>query len=297
MSSSSTVAEARTHERFLVQTARRYRRHRLAVVGLVLLTAIVAVAILAPVLSPADPLRIDLSNVRKPPSAEHLLGGDLSGRDVLSRLLYALRTSLIVGIGAVGLYLMVGSIIGFVSGFYGGGVDQVAMRVTDAMMSIPLLILVIVFIAVIGPGLVSVVLVIGLLGWPATARLVRGQVLSLRESDFITAARVMGLRDRDIVVRHVLPNVIGPLTVVATFGIGSAIILEASLGFLGLSVPPPTPTLGDMILEGRDPSVLSSVPWLWLPAGLLIAATVMAVNLMGDGLRDALDPKGDRLDG
>jgi peptide/nickel transport system permease protein len=261
-------------------------------VGLVLFVVILAAAILAPVIGRHDPLRVDLAAVRTPPSADHWLGGDLSGRDVWSRMLHGLRTSLLVGFGAVALYVLIGSIIGLIAGYYGGAVDHTLMRIIDAVLSMPLLILVIAFIALIGSGLTSVILVIGFLGWPATARLVRGQVLWLRESEFVAASRVVGLTDRAILLRHILPNVIGPLTVLVTFGVGAAILLEASLGFLGLGVQPPTPTLGEMILEARDPEVLRSVPWLWVPAGIVIALTVLAVNLVGEGLRDALDPRG-----
>lgn len=196
-----------------------------------------------------------------------------------------------MGFGAVALYVLIGSVIGLAAGYYGGTVDHVLMRIIDAVLSMPLLILVMAFIALIGSGLISVILVIGFLGWPATARLVRGQVLWLRESEFVGAARVLGLTDRAILVRHILPNVVGPLTVVVTFGVGAAILLEASLGFLGLGVRPPTPTLGEMILEARDPEVLRNVPWLWLPPGVVVAITVLAVNLVGEGLRDALDPR------
>jgi peptide/nickel transport system permease protein len=285
-------APATRHDGAARQTWRRFRRHRLATVGLVLFVIVVAAAILAPVLGRHDPLRVDLSAVRQPPSPEHWLGGDLSGRDVWSRVLHGLRTSLLVGFGAVALYVVIGSVIGLVAGYYGGAVDHTLMRIIDAVLSMPLLILVIAFIALIGSGLTSVILVIGFLGWPATARLVRGQVLWLRESEFVSATRVLGLTDRAILVRHILPNVVGPLTVVVTFGVGAAILLEASLGFLGLGVQPPTPTLGEMILEARDPEVLRTVPWLWLPPGILIAVTVLAVNLVGEGLRDALDPRG-----
>jgi peptide/nickel transport system permease protein len=201
---------------------------------------------------------------------------------------------LIVGCGAVAVYLAIGAVVGAVAGYLGGTFDQVLMRVTDIVLSVPVLLLVIVFVSVVGPSLGSVIVVIGLLGWPATARIVRGQFLSLRESEFVAAARVVGARDRDIVIRHLLPNIIGPLSVLATFGVATAILLEASLSFLGLGVQPPTASLGVMINEARAPSVLHGLPWLWLPPGILIAVTVVAVNFVGDGLRDALDPRSAR---
>jgi peptide/nickel transport system permease protein len=275
----------------LAQAVGRLRRRRSAVVGLVVILTFVLLAWLGPVLLPLEPLKVDLYAVREAPSAEHWLGTDQSGRDVLSRIVHGLRISILVGLGSVSLYLVIGSIIGFVAGYYGGLLDQVLMRIVDALLSIPLLILIIVFIALLGPGLTSVILVIGLLGWPSTARLVRAQVLTLRNADFITAARVVGMRDRGILVSHVLPNVIGPLAVIATFGIGSAIILEASLGFLGLGVRPPTPSLGVMITEARDPVILRELPWAWVPAATVLAAAVLAVNFVGEGLREALDPR------
>jgi peptide/nickel transport system permease protein len=168
------------------------------------------------------------------------------------------------------------------------------MRFTDIILSIPPLLLIIVFISIVGPGLASVVAVIGLVYWPQTARLVRGQLLSLREAEFVTASRVIGVREREIIVRHMVPNIFGPLTVVATFGVASAILLEAALSFLGLGVRPPTPSLGEMISAARSPTVLQDAPWVWLPAGVVIALVVMSVNFVGDGLRDALDPRATR---
>jgi peptide/nickel transport system permease protein len=163
--------------------------------------------------------------------------------------------------------------------------------VTDTVLAIPTLLLIIVFVSVIGPSLISVIAVIGFLGWPQAARIVRGQILSLREAEFVSAARVIGLRDRAILGAHLLPNIVGPLTVVATFGVANAILLEAGLSFLGLGVQAPEPSLGNMILDARDGDVLRRLPWIWLPPGILISVTVLAVNFVGDGLRDALDPR------
>ena len=176
----------------------------------------------------------------------------------------------------------------------GGLPDQLLMRLTDVVLSIPTLLLVIVFVSIVGPGLISVIAVIGLLGWPGTARLVRGQLLALREAEFTTAARVVGVPTREILVRHMIPNMFGPLTVVATFGVASAILLEAGLSFLGLGVRPPTSSLGEMINAARAPSTLQGLPWVWIPPGIVIALIVLAVNFVGDGLRDALDPRSTR---
>ena len=277
------------------QTVRRFVRHRLAVVGVVILAAVALLAIVAPFFL-QDPYFADFMTSKPPaaPGPTHFLGTDTSGRDVFARVFHGARISLIVGFGAVAVYLALGTAIGLASGFLGGPVDQVLMRITDTVLSIPLLLLVIIFVSVVGPSLISVIVVIGLLGWPGVARIVRGQLLALREAEFITAARVLGVGDRRIVFNHVLPNLIGPLTVVATFGIASAVILEASLSFLGLGVQAPTPSLGNMIIEARRPAVLRDALWLWLPPGILIALLVLGVNFIGDGLRDALDPRSQR---
>ncbi len=272
----------------------RFRRHRLAMLGLVTLGAFTLLAIFGPLVL-GDPFFTDISRPPPaPPGFGHILGTDTSGRDVLARVALGARTSLIVGFGAVAVYVTIGTLIGLLAGFLGGGVDQFLMRCTDVVLSIPTLLFVIIFVAVIGPSLISVIAVIGLLGWPAVARIVRGQLLFLREAEFVIAARVVGVADRAIVTRHLLPNLVGPLTVVATFGVASAILLEASLSFLGLGVQAPQPSLGNMIIEARAPAVLQGAPWFWLPAGMVIALLVLAVNFVGDGLRDALDPKSQR---
>ena len=271
---------------------RRFLRHRLAIVGLVVVSVVLFLAIAAPVLTPWAPNRIDfVTGARQAPSALHVLGTDVVGRDIWSRVLFGARTSVSVGIGAVGLYLVIGTILGMIAGFYGGIFDQAIMRLTDTILSIPPLLLVIVFVAVTGPSIGSVILVIALLGWPVTARLVRGQLLVLREAEFITAARVVGVRDRAILVRHMLPNLLGPLTVVATFGVASAVLLESSLSFLGLGVRAPEASWGNLITEAISPVVLNQLWWQWIPAAIAITAMVLGVNFVGDGLRDAIDPK------
>ncbi len=302
------------HDTLLRAAIRRFTRHRLAVVGAVILAIVFLIAIFGPFFLP-DPYFISLSDFTLPPSGTHLLGTDLSGRDVAARVATGARTSLVVGFGAVAVYVAIGLTIGLVAGFSGrrpigvsfgvpgaGGrrvglkisVDQLLMRFTDIVMSIPTLLLIIVFVSVVGPSLESVIAVIGLLGWPPTARILRGQVLALRDSEYVIAARVIGVSDRAILIRHVLPNIFGPLTVLATFGVAEAILLEATLSFLGLGVQPPEPSLGNMIFEAQDSNVLFQVPWLWLSPGILIALTVLAVNFIGDGLRDALDPRSAR---
>jgi peptide/nickel transport system permease protein len=270
----------------------RFLRHRLAVVGVVVVTIIIVMAIAAPLLTPWDPNRIDFSTgSRQPPSETHPLGTDVAGRDVWSRVLYGGRTSVTVGFGAVAIYLVIGVLLGLLAGFHGGRADQLIMRFTDTILSIPPLLLIIVFVSVIGPSIGSVVIVIALLGWPVTCRLVRGQLLVLRESEFITAARVIGVPDREILFRHMLPNVLGPLTVVASFGVATAVLLESSLSFLGLGVRPPEASWGNLITEATSPVVLNTMWWQWVPAAVAITLMVLGVNFVGDGLRDAIDPR------
>lgn len=276
------------------EALRRFASHRLAVAGVAVLVLVVAMAVLAPVLAPKGPTAIDLTAVNRPPGHGHLLGTDNVGRDIWARLVYGARTSLAVGLGAVAISLLIGTVLGMASGLLGRWVDGVVMRVTDAVMSVPALLMVIVFVAIAGPSLRSVILVIALTTWPTTARLVRAQVLSLRESEFITAARVIGVPARGIVLGHLLPNLLGPLSVVATFGVANAILVEAGLSFLGLGVRPPTPSWGQMVNAAQDAEVLLHRLWIWVPASAAIGLTVLAVNFVGDGLRDSVDPKGDR---
>lgn len=273
---------------------RRFLRHRLAVGGVVVMLAIILTALFAPVITNHGPIVADLRAVRRGPSGTHWLGTDLIGRDVWSRVAYGGRTSLAVGLLAVGLYVSIGTVLGALAGYLGGLVDQVIMRLTDTLMSVPSLLLVIVFVSVVGPSLTSIIVVIGLLGWPGACRLVRGQFLSLREEEYIAAARVIGAGHYRIMFKHMLPNVLGPLSVLATFGVATAILLEASLSFLGLGVRPPTPSWGGMLNEAQSPTVLSTMPWFWLPPGIAIALTVLMVNFIGDGVRDALDPATNR---
>lgn len=268
----------------------RFRRHRLALFGSSVLLVLVLVSLAAPWIT-QDPYDTDLRAYRKGPSAEHLLGTDSAGRDVLSRLLHAGRVSLSVGLVAVSIYAAIGIVLGSLSGFYGGWVDSLIMRFADMVLSFPSLIVIITIVSILGPSIYNVMLVIGALGWPPIARLVRGNVLSLRAEDFVVAARSLGARNRRIIFRHVLPNAVAPVIVAASFGMAQAILLEAGLSFLGLGVQPPTPSWGNMLTDAQSITVLRSMTWLWLPPGLMIAVTVLSINFIGDGLRDALDPR------
>ena len=272
----------------------RFRKHRLAVIGLFVLAAMVLVAIAAPLLAPYDPNSVSLSDYRKPPSAEHWLGTDSQGRDVLSRLMYAARVSLSVGIGAVAIYVVIGTILGGVAGYFGGWIDNVIMRLADMVLSFPSIIVIITLVSILGPSILNVILVIGLLGWPPIARLVRGEFLTLRERDFVVASRSIGAPSARIITRHIFPNATTPVIVNATFGMAHAILLEAGLSFLGLGVQPPTASWGNILNAAQSITILEEMPWLWLPPGAAIVIAVLAINGLGDGLRDALDPRSRR---
>lgn len=268
----------------------RFRRHRLALTGVVLLLILAVASAGAPIVAVHSPYSIDLSAYRKPPSANHWLGTDASGRDVFSRLLYAGRVSLSVGLVAVSIYTAIGIALGALAGFYGRWVDMALMRAADIVLSFPQLLLIITIVAVLGPSIYNVMLVIGVLGWPPIARIVRGLSLSLREREFVLAARAIGAGNGRIIFKHLLPNSLAPVIVAATFGMAHAILLEAGLSFLGLGVQPPTPSWGNLLTDAQSMTVLEQMPWLWVPPGLLIALAVLAINFIGDGLRDALDP-------
>jgi peptide/nickel transport system permease protein len=268
----------------------RFRRHRVAVVGAIILLLLATGAIGAPVFARNDPYRVDISAYRQGPQPNYPLGTDSSGRDVLSRLLHAGRVSLSVGLVAVTIYTLIGVILGAFSGFYSGLVDSVIMRLADVVLSFPSLILIITIVSVLGPSIYNIMLVIGLLGWPPIARIVRALFLSLREREFVLASRTIGVPNSRIIFRHILPNAIAPVIVAATFGMANAILLEAGLSFLGLGVQPPTPSWGNMLTDAQSLTVLESMPWLWIPPGTMIALAVLSINFIGDGLRDALDP-------
>lgn len=273
------------------RTLRRFLTHRLAVLGATILAVLALGAILAPIIAPAPPNKIDLLNISKPPSAQHLLGTDAVGRDVLSRLLYGSRISLSVGVVAVTLYLVIGFLLGSVAGYFGGWTDTAIMRFTDIILCFPTFVLILILVGILGPNIGNVMLVIGLFGWPGVARLVRGQVLQLRTLDYVIAAQMSGGKRFYVLVRHILPNVVAPLIVAGTLGIAGAILTEAGLSFLGLGVVQPTPSWGSMLNEARNPALMAAKPWLWLAPGVTISLAVLATNCIGDGLRDAFDVK------
>jgi peptide/nickel transport system permease protein len=261
-------------------------------IGLFLVIVLAGAALLTPYLAPFDPATqgTDIVATRfQGPTLEHLMGTDRFGRDVLSRVLYGGRISLAIGFLAVLIAITLGTMVGAVAGYVRGWVDATSMRVVDMLLSFPRLVLLITVVALIEPSILIITIVLGLTGWMGTSRVVRGEVLSLREREFVVAARALGFGRARILLRHILPNVVSPIIVAATLGIGNTILAEAALSFLGLGVPPPAPSWGGMVAAGRD--VMLDAWWITLFPGLAIVFTVMAFNLIGDGLRDALDPR------
>ena len=257
--------------------------------GVIVMLALLAIA--APLLARKDPLGIDLIRSLEPPSLAHWFGTDVQGRDVWARLVYGARVSLAVGIGAQGISLTLGVILGLLAGYYGKWIDEVVMRLADVTLAFPTLLLLIAMVAALQPSLTVVFITIGVVGWAGMARLVRGQVLVVRELEFVQAERALGARDLRILVMHILPSVVAPVVIAATLGVAGAIMAESSLSFLGLGVQPPTPSWGSMIADGRDLYQLRHAPWTSLFPGLAIGAAVLGFNLLGDALRDALDPR------
>jgi peptide/nickel transport system permease protein len=273
-------------------------RDRSALVGLAVIVVAATLAVLAPALAPADPIKNSLVERLTPPmwtaggTARHPLGTDTLGRDVASRLLYGARVSLVVGLSAVVIAGGLGVALGLLSGYYRGLTDDALMRLGDVQLAFPVLVLAVAVLAVLGASLANVILVLGVTGWITYARIVRGETLSLRQRDFVEAARALGASDPYLITRHILPNVLAPVTVVATFSVARTIIAEASLSFLGLGIPPPAPSWGAMLDEGRN--YITTGWWLALFPGLAILLLVLGINLVGDWLRDALDPRMER---
>ncbi len=268
---------------------RRLWKNPGAIVGAIVLAIIVLLAIFAPFIAPYDPIAQDSAAIRAAPSPRHLFGADSFGRDVFSRVLYGGRMSLPVGFVAVGITAIVGIALGLIAGYYGRAIDAVVMRWVDIMLAFPGILLAMALVAILGSSLFNLMLAVGIAAIPEYTRVVRGTVLSAREAEYVVAARVSGAPDRAILLRHILPNVLPPVIVLATLGIAGAIILGSTLSFLGLGIKPPTPEWGNMLADGR--SMLRHQWWVSLFPGLAIMLSVLAINLLGDGLRDALDPR------
>jgi peptide/nickel transport system permease protein len=267
---------------------RRLRRHKLAVASFGVVAVIAAACVAAPVIVPYEFDGIDLGSIREAPSAEHWMGTDDLGRDLFTRVLYGGRVSLLIGLVAAIVGTGVGAVVGALAGFYGSWTDRLLMRLTDAAYSIPTLPLLIVLSSYTQAAATSMALIIGLLSWMATARVVRGDVLAIKEIAYVEAARSLGFRNMRIILRHIMPNVLGPIVVGATLAVGNAIILESSLSFLGLGVQPPVPTWGNMLMDAQ--ATMATKPWLTIFPGLAILLVVLSANFIGDGLQDALDP-------
>ena len=279
----------------LRRVLRELVRNRAALIGLLILLAVAASAILAPAVAPSDPIVQEIALRLKPPGwsvpggRTYLLGTDHLGRDILSRLIFGARISLVIGLSAVAVAGTLGTLIGLVAGYRGGRVDDFCMRLTDTMLAMPFILLALAVIAVLGPSLRNIIFVLGITSWVSYARIVRAEVLTLRTREFVAAAQALGGGGRRIVFRHLLPNVLTPVIVVATLEVARMIILESALSFLGLGVQPPTPTWGGMLADGR--AYLSTAWWLATFPGLSIMLTVLGINLLGDWLRDVLDPR------
>ena len=268
---------------------RRITKHNLALVGLIILVPMFLCAVLAPLISPHDPVEPDLKNILTGPTWSHPFGTDTLGRDVCSRVIYGSRISLLVGFVSVGIATLIGIMIGAVSGYSGGIIDELIMRFVDLMMCFPTFFLILAVIALLEPSIWNIMIVIGLTNWMGIARLVRAEILSIKGKEYVLAAKAMGFPRRRIIFGHVLPNALSPVYVVATLGIGGAILTESALSFLGIGVQPPTPSWGNILTQAKDN--IEVAWWLSLYPGLAIFLTVMGYNLLGEGLRDVFDPR------
>jgi peptide/nickel transport system permease protein len=267
----------------------RFLKNKMALAGSIIVVAFFAVSLLAPWIAPYDPGAIDLKLVLMPPSAAHLLGTDQLGRDVLSRMIWGAKISLKVGFAATGLAIFIGTILGAIAGYYGRWVDAVIMRFVDIMLCFPTFFLILAVIAFLEPSIWNIMIVIGLTGWMGITRLVRADFASLRERDFVLAARGIGAGDFRIILVHILPNAMASVLVAATLGVAGAILTESALSFLGIGVQPPTPSWGNILTAGKDN--IDIAWWLSLYPGLAILLTVLGYNLLGEGIRDSLDPR------
>jgi peptide/nickel transport system permease protein len=275
--------------RLLHVIGKRFSRNKLSVLGTITILLLIMVAALAPFLAPYDPTSIDVHHVLSPPNLKHPLGTDELGRDLLSRIIWGSRISLKVGFVAVGISVLIGIVIGALAGFYGGLIDATLMRFVDIMLAFPTFFLILAVISILEQNIFTIMVVIGLTSWMDVARLVRAEFLSLKEKDFVSAARAVGASDKRLIFNHILPNALSPVFVAATFGVAGAILIESGLSFLGLGVQPPDPSWGNILTAGKDN--IEVAWWLSFFPGFAILITVLSYNLVGEGLRDALDPR------
>lgn len=275
-------------ESFTKTVIKRFTRNKLAMLSLVVFILIVLVALFADVLTPF-PRDQSVGQFQAAPYDDHILGTDSVGRDVLTRLIHGTQVSLIVGFGSVAISVVIGTTLGLISGYFGGFIDSVVMRITESFQSFPYFLVVLTFVSILNSGLWTVTLIMGILGWPQLARIVRGEVLRLKSQDFVYAAIATGYSTPAILFKHILPNLLSPILVNATFGVANNILTESSLSFLGVGVEPPRPSWGNILSEAQSLSVLTTQPWRWVPAGILIFITVLCVNFIGEGLREAIE--------
>lgn len=276
---------------YMQDVRKRFLAHKLAMFGLIVLTVEIAVVVGLPIFMKLDPYGIDVMAFGAAPSSNHILGCDDVGRDLFARLIYGGRVSLMVGICSAIISLLVGVPLGVLAGYFRGKIEVVVMRCADIFMSFPSMILILVLASVLGQSIFTVTVVIGILGWPEFARLIYSSVLSVREKDYVESARAVGTKDKDIVVKYILPNSFAPVIIAFTFRTAQAIITESSLSFLGMGVQPPAASWGNILYYAQSISVLSNKPWVWLPTGIILVVTVLSINFLGDGIRDALDTK------
>lgn len=299
LASNTAVNEALSSlkkDSIVAEAWKRFKKNRLAMVGGIILCLLVLTALFAPLISPYDPYssvknQAGILNVMAPPSGEHWLGTDSLGRDILSRLIYGGRISLSVALVAVAISTGIGVLLGLLAGYYGKWVDAVIMRITDIVICFPVLFLVISVSTMLTPSIYNVMIIIGLVSWTTMTRLVRGEVLRIREMEYVEAVRALGQNNLVIVFKHVLPNIMAPITVQATLQTAEAILTESALSFLGVGVQQPIPSWGNMLQDATSIMVLQFKAWIWAPPGIAILLTILSINLVGDGLRDALDPK------
>jgi peptide/nickel transport system permease protein len=268
---------------------KRFKKNKLAVAGGIIVMCLFLIAVLAPLLSPFSPNEIDRKEILEPPSLKHPLGTDDLGRDLLSRMIWGARVSLAVGFVAVGIATFIGMILGALSGYYGGWADRIIMRFIDVMLSIPTFFLILAVIAFVGPNIWNIMIVIGVTSWMGVARLVRAEFLSIKEREYVLAAKALGASDMTIIFRHIMVNSLAPVLVSAVLGVASAVLVESALSFLGLGVQPPTPTWGNILTLGKDNIEIAW--WLSVYPGLAILITVLGYNLLGEGIRDSIDPR------
>ncbi|OGW83772.1 MAG: peptide ABC transporter permease [Omnitrophica bacterium RIFCSPLOWO2_01_FULL_45_10] len=264
-------------------------KNRLALIGFIFITIILAFALFAPKIATHNPAAIDTKSILSGPSNSHILGTDTLGRDIFSRIVYGSRISLSIGFIAVGISVGIGIFFGSIAGYYGGKIDSIIMRFIDICLCFPTFFLILAVIALVEPSIFNIMAIIGLTSWMGIARLIRAEILTLKERDFISASRIMGARGSWIILRHLIPNAIGPVLVSATLGMGGAILIESSLSFLGIGVQPPTPSWGNILMDGK--STLGVAWWLTVFPGIFILLTVLAYNLLGEALRDLLEPR------